>query len=307
MRLGIVCLSVALLAPLVPVAVPQGEAVHPTRRLLYPANQANLNPALKETVGQLLAKRNEMPDPAQVHTAGANVFVRILQQRFVVDKETDQPVKDARLGSRPFVFLTLPEALHGRTLPQIFAAVGYSLEDAYLKNAGKEIAAVVFTYPEGYRVHPAGKRLPDEDWDRRIYPATWCNVFDLTEQMVRGSRFVVGSAGKDDAPKKLALTSEAEKAFVLGYPLAGKDRLRRATYAALQRTGGADWEYRQLLERCWGASEHFRGDGRTKLTFGSAPGSQRGFPEYLGPNLALAEAEAGALAVIYLGTLKISE
>jgi hypothetical protein len=303
--LGIVCLCGVSFAPLLTATAPQGEAAHPTRRLLYPQDAADLKPALKEAVAELLTKRKEVPDPEQVSAAGVRVFVRVLPLKHVVDEKTSGLKDGARLGARPFVFLTTPEALYGKSLAGSFAAIGYSAEEAFLKNGGEKMAAVVFKYPGGFPVHPEGECLPEDGWDNRVYPATWDNLFCLTERMVRSGRSVVGLVAREDAPKKLSLRSEADKAFVLGYPKAGKDRLRRASYASLKGVGGADWEYRQLLERCWSASEHFRGDGRTKLTYGSPSGSQKGFPEFVGPNLALSD--TGTLAVIYLGTLKISE
>jgi hypothetical protein len=299
--LGLVCVCGVCLSPL----LPQHEAARAKRRLISPPNPDAVDPALRKAVTELLADRKEVPDPAGVRAEGARVFVRILPSQYVLNDKTDEIQRESRLGPRPFVFLTVPEALYGKSLEGAFAAVGYSAEDAFLKNRGKQMAAAVFTYPEGYRVHPAGEPLPEDGWDRRIYPTTWNNLFDLTERMVRSGRFVIGPPGKDDSPTKLSLTSEAEKNFVLGYPRAGKDRLRRVSYAALKQTCGADWEYRQMLERCWGASEHFTGDGRTKLAFGSAPGVQRGFPEFVGPNITFGE--AGTLAVIYLGKLEITE
>ena len=132
-----------------------------------------------------------------------------------------------------------------------------------------------------------------------MYVPTWDNLFALTEALARPGLVEIDPKGEKFTPAKLRLRGEREQSFVLGYPEAGKRRIKASSYHALRDVGGADWEYRALLEWSMNAAEHFTGDGFMKPTFGRRPLPPRGFPEFLGPNVTL-EGTA-ALAVIHLG------
>jgi hypothetical protein len=104
---------------------------------------------------------------------------------------------------------------------------------------------------------------------------------------------------------KLALGSAKERQFLLGYPDAGKQRIKLSSYYALRETKGADWEYRQFLERSMSVAEHFSGDGTSKPTIVGQVKPPLGFPEFLGPNREVRLLPE--VAIIGLGALRIGE
>ncbi len=296
--LGLVCLGGVCLAPL----VPQREAAHPTRRLLYPADAGGLQAPLAPFVEKLLSAQ-EKPVSPPPHPDAVQVFLRVVSKKFVLDGAGLR--KGAWLGSRPFVFLTLPDALYGKSLAKTFSDIGYSADEVLSDEVGEEKVALVFTYPAGVTLHrDRNGHLPD-GWERKVYVPTWDNLFALAERLVRDGRVEIDPDDRRFVPDRLRLRGEREKWFVLGFPEAGKRRVKTSSYALLRDTGGADWEYRALLERSLSAAEHFGGDGYTRPTFGRRPLPRRGFPEFLGPNLPLDQ--AASLAVISLGALKFAE
>jgi hypothetical protein len=199
----------------------------------------------------------------------------------------------------------LPEAAWGRPLLNVLSAIGYDPEDMLRAEVGTEKVALVFAYPDA-RLHKCRDgRLPRE-WQRHVYPATWENLFALMDHLVaEKGRVEIRREGWSFRPTKIILCSERERAFLVNFPESGKRRVASTPYPALRCTGGPDWKYRSLLDRLLGASEHFRGNGTTKLTLGLKGKAIRGFPEFLGPNRELKGIRD--LAIVSLGTLKVSE
>jgi hypothetical protein len=297
--IGIVCISGA-----VPFsAAPHQDANHPTRRLLIPAEASQVKATLAPFVEKLLSPNEKKLNPPPTHPADIRVFLRVVSKKYVLDGTKLR--KDAWLGSRPFVFLTMPETVYGKTLADIFSGIGYSADEVLSSELGEDKVALVFAYPEGITFH--GRRsgeLPD-GWENKVYVPTWDNLFALAERLVGAGRVEIDTTGQRFAPDRLRLRSERERHFVLGFPESGKRRIKASGYAVLRETGGADWEYRALLERSLSAAEHFTGDGFIRPTFGRRPLPPRGFPEFVGPNLTLEQ--TAALAVISLGKLRINE
>jgi hypothetical protein len=301
--LGIVGPCGACLALLLPPTAPQRETAHPTRRLLYPPDAGQLKPPLAPFVEKLLSPNEKKVSPPPPHPADVRIFLRVVSKKYVLDGAKLR--QNAWLGSRPFVFLTLPETLYGKTLAETFSDIGYSADEVLSAEVGEEKVALVFAYPEGITLHPhRGGELPDS-WERKVYVPTWDNLFALAERLVRAGRVEIDPMGQRFTPDRLRLRGERERHFVLGFPEAGKRRIKANGYAVLREIGGADWEYRALLERSLSAAEHFSGDGYIRPTFGRRPLPPRGFPEFLGPNLPIEQ--TAALAVIYLGKLQITE
>jgi hypothetical protein len=305
---GVVCLFGSVFIPFtgeVPTLPPakQGVGIHPTRRLLYPSDVGQLKAPLAPFVEKLLSpseKKVILPPP---HPADIRVFLRVVSKRHILDGEALRD--NAWLGVRPFVFLTVPETAYGKTLAELFSAIGYSADEVLSHQVGEEKVALVFTYPEGIPPQPHRHgELPDE-WERKVYVPTWDILFALTEKLIVENQFEVDPSGKGFFPTKLLLRDQREKLFVLGYPEAGKQRIKKVDYDSLRIGGGADWEYRAILERSMSAASHFRGNGFTQPTFGPRPLPQQGYPEFLGPNAPLRE--LAALAVIYLGRLRLTE
>ncbi len=295
-------LALAVLACFAPLPADRPAARTTTRKLLVPARQEEVPKTLQPFVARLLSPEQKPVEPAGLGPAG--VFVRVVSRRYVL--EGSKLKDDGWLGSAPFVFLTLPQALYGRSLLGVFSAIGYTAEEVLAGQLGEEKVAVVFAFA-GVRLHdgPDGK-LPAQ-WGRTIYPATWNNLFALAGKLASDSATyqVVAADRPAFTPTRLQLRSPREAGFLLGFPDAGKKRIVSRSYQALRAGGGADWAYRRILERSLGAAEHFRGDGFLQPTFVRPGKDARGFPEFLGPNRKVAALPD--VAVIGLGALEVSE
>jgi hypothetical protein len=298
---------VALIAPAMPQPVapaePDRDAKSPARKLLYPATLRDVSPALKPHVERLLAADQKPVEPADAKAG--NVFLRVLSRHHAIDGVKLK--SGGWVGARPFVFLTTPEAAYGRDLLGTLSAIGYDPEDILDTEKGVEKVAVVFAYSDKVRTSDGKDGALPDDWDQRVHATTWDNLFALADRMAADkSRWVaLRPDGDGFLPAKLQFRSDRELSFLLGFPDEGRRRVKTTEYAALREVGGADWVYRQLIERLLGASEHFRGDGRTKLTLAGKRKPRVGFPEFLGPNVELKE--IAALAVVGLGTLRVEE
>ena len=304
MPLAVALCLAAFAAPVLsqPAAPAQPAAGATARKLLYPTDARDVPPALRPHVERLLAPDQKPVEPADAKPTG--VYLRVLSRQHALDGAKLKP--GGWVGTRPFVFLTVPDAACGRDLLGTLSAIGYDPEDLLDTEKGVEKVAVVFAYPDTICAsEPKDGKLPD-DWDRRVYPATWDNVFALADRLTADKgRWVVRPEGDAFAPAKLQFRSEKEVAFATGFPDEGKRRVKVTDYAALRETGGADWVYRQLVERQFGASEHFRGDGRTKLTLAGKRKPRAGFPEFLGPNTELKDLPV--IAVVGLGAIRVDD
>lgn len=233
----------------------------------------------------------ELPEPA-------DYFVRVASRRHVLD-ERNQVTENARLGSRPYVFLTTPESLYGRSLLEIYEDIGYSAKDILARLQNQEMVAVVFRYPDGIAVSPiTDGRLPD-GWAELIFKPTWENMFALFVKLAGDA--AVGREAAHDPYTRLAFATSAERFLVLGFPQSGLDRIKKTSYASLKAVKGADWEFRRLLEEKLSVFEHFKGNGRThnEVLDDSA------FVEVIGPNYVIKELPE--LAVVHLGRLTIDD
>ena len=280
-----------------------GPAIKPAgRKLLYPTDETRVARSLRPFVRQLLAGKAPPVKPTDPAPSGA--YVRVVTRRNIL---AGGKLKDeAWLGTHPFVFLTTPENLAGASLLEVYSRIGYSADQVLSGQLGEEKVAIVFRYDGKVRRHGdrAGK-LP-ADCRTGVYPATWDNLFALLEKLAGDDRaHVIADKSTPFSPSKLRLRSAKERLFVLGFPEAGKKRLRTSSYHALQEIGGADWEYRRILERTLGAALHYTGDGTCKPTF--VPRDRKVTPavEFLGPNSDLKS--LAECAVVGLGALKVSE
>lgn len=288
-----VVLALALTTPA--LAQPAAGA----RKLLYPPPGTEVPAVLRPHIERIIAAEQKKPDPAAAKFDGA--YLRVVSRKYALDKDSKP---NGWLGARPVVFLTVPHAAYGPDGVSVLSALGYDPEDI-IKSKGDEKVAIVFAFPDTVRpADPKADAFPD-DWDRRVFPSTWDNLFALTDRFSADKgRFVV-NAEDTFLPGKFQFRSEKEAAFAAVYPAEGKARIQKTDYAGLRDTGGADWKYRALAQRLLGASEHFRGDGRTKLTVVGENESRVGFPEFLAPNAALQDLPA--IAVVSLGTLQVND
>ena len=270
-------------------------------QLLYPAKMEDVPASLRPYVTKLLDARQGRIDPGNVKPSG--VFARVVTRKYIIENGVLK--KGGTLGSRPFVFVTLPEAIYGRSLLQVFSTIGYSADEVITGQLGVEKVAVIFRWENPIATHPGRDgHLPDE-WQSHVYPATWDNLFALVERMVGDDHWhFVPEKNSLPTLMKLRLRSSRERQFVLGFPDAGKQRIKSSSYYALRDIKGADWEYRQFLERSMSLAEHFSGDGTSKATFSDPSRPVAGFPEFVGPNRELATLPQ--VAVVGLGALRIT-
>jgi hypothetical protein len=274
----------------------------PTRELLFPANAEDTPASLRPFVAKLLAADQAPVDAADVKPSG--VFARVVTRKYVL--ENGALKKGGTLGTRPFIFATLPEALYGRSLLQVFSAIGYSADQVLTGELGEEKVVVVFRWEEKITIHPGRDGNLPETWQTCVCPATWDNIFSLVDNMANDKDWnYVREETKPPVLTKLQLRSPKEGQFLLGFPDAGKHRIKSSTYYSLRDAKGADWEYRQFLDRSMGVAEHFTGDGTSKPTITGSGKPPVGFPEFVGPNrevTALPE-----VAVVGLGALRVTD
>jgi hypothetical protein len=270
------------------------------RKLLYPAKQSDVPVALRRHVERLLDPKQGTVDVDKA--PGHDVFARVVSREYVLNGAGLK--KDGTLGIHPFVFVTVPEAMYGRTLLQVFSIIGYGADEILAERSEKVL--VLFRWEE--KVVPSKWRdgtLP-RDWPHAVYPTTWDNLFALVEKLAGHKEWhYVRKDGQPRIRDRLELASDKEALFVQGYPDAGKRRIKHSTYCALRQTKGADWAYRSLLERSMSVAEHFSGDGKTKPTIAEGGKLPKGMPEFLGPNRRLTELRE--VAVIGLGALRVGE
>ncbi|HET9711042.1 MAG TPA: hypothetical protein VFP64_04140, partial [Pyrinomonadaceae bacterium] len=202
---------------------------------------------------------------------------------------------------KPFVFLTTPESIFGRSLLEIYEDIGYEAESIIRDSRNKDTVAILFRYRDDISVSTLRDGNFPDDWSKWIYPTTWDNIFSLFTRLVQDE----GSCNKDDKPWKRICLPNMQAAFVLGFPLEGKLRLRTTTYPVLKATGGSDWEYRKLLEAKLSVFEHFRGNGETQNEVHDPDARQPGLLELVGPNMKIDDLQE--VAIIHLGKLLIED
>jgi hypothetical protein len=199
------------------------------RKVLYPkppsARLKEIAEALSDT------KRPRVPFDRMPGASG--YFVRIVQRQHVLDAVNSVPEK-AALHVRPFVFITTPEGLYGRSLLEIFAEIGYEAENILGQQLGQDTVAVVFRYPNRITVSEVRDGHLPTDWDDKVYVPTWENIFALFHLLARRDA-EAGNASASSLP-----LSEDERHFVIGFPEEGKMRVRCILYGGLKAMGGAD-------------------------------------------------------------------
>jgi hypothetical protein len=278
------------------------------RKLLY--SSESLSPKLREIVKVIRNLKSARIDYDRLsHTT--DFFVRLAARADVLTKDkhlcnSNQCRGDALLGARPFVFLTTPESIYGRSLTEIYADIGYEAEDIIERQRNKDVVAIVFRYENAVSLAQdvTGGNLPPE-WKTKVYIPYWDNMFSLFSRLAEDAAIEPGSTG-EFAPEKIFFRSEAEKSFVLGYPAeAQRQRIKNLFYYEIKARGGDDWRYRKLLEDKLSAFEHFRGDGWTENEIFNREERKRRFPEFVGPNKKIRDLPE--VAIIDLGKLIIRD
>lgn len=281
--------------------IAQTHAFSADRAILYP-------PAPEGTLLEIASSvRNtatpKLPPEANLQSSG--YFVRIAPLQYILSADR-KLLTSAILGTKPFVFLATPEGIYGKQLLEIYLDIGYEAEDIIHWQRDVEMAAIIFKYQAPVTLSPVSDGKLPEKWQQFIYTTTWDNVFALFPALAADAPIQPDAKG-EYMPKQLFFRSAAEKQFVLGFPEAGKQRIRSVEYNTLKYTGGSDWVYRELLEKKLSIFEHFRGTGRTINEIIDPRGQQSlsGILEFVAPNANLND--LAEIAVVSLGKLTITE
>ena len=277
------------------------------RDLLY---SKSLSPRLQRIVAAIRNPKSGRVDEERLNQI-TDFFVRIAPRSDILTKdnqlldESNQGQKTAILGTKPFIFLTSPESIYGRSLLEIYTDIGYEAEDIIRRQHNQDVVAIIFRYPENVTLAQDLKDgiLP-KDWNEKVYISYWDNIFSLFYRLAENANVEPDKRG-EFAPERTFFRSEAEKSFVLNYTVIAKHRLKKVPYAELKATGGGDWAYRKLLEDKLSIFEHFRGNGRTQNEVADPDGEQLGIVEFVGPNRKIKDLPE--VAIVHLGKLIIED
>ena len=264
----------------------------------------NASPALMELVNRIGDMKNAKLPYDQL-ARETEYFVRIAPRRFTLTDKNEFR-DDAILGTRPFVFLTTPQCIVGRSLLEIYEDIGYEAEDIIRYQRDQDMVAIIFKYEPDIAVSPIANGQLPENWTKFVFVPTWDNSFAILERLAANGSVDPNRQG-EYAPERLNFRSEAERMFAQSFPQEGKDRIKTTPYIGLKATKGADWTYRRLLENKLGLFEHFRGNGRTHNEVLDPEGTnpEAGLFEFVGPNRKLKDLKEAA--VVHLGGLSISD
>ena len=113
------------------------------RELLYSKSASSELQEITATIRNL----KSAVTPGDQLTRKTEYFVRIAPRKYVV--MADGKLQDgARLGSKPFVFMTTPESVNGLSLLDIYAGIGYEAEDIIRWQRDEDMVMIVFRYPK---------------------------------------------------------------------------------------------------------------------------------------------------------------
>jgi hypothetical protein len=270
------------------------------RAILYPAAPAGKLQEIAANIQNINTPKiasDAIPQPV-------DYFVRIAPRQYILSAD-NQLLPNAILGTKPYIFMTTPEGLYGKELLDIYLDIGYEAEDIIRWQRNVEMVAIIFKYaPPIALSNVMDGKLP-ENWQQFIYAPTWDNIFAIFPKLAVDAPIQADKKG-EFMPTQLFFRSDAEKQLVLGFPEAGKQRLKNVEYNTLKTIGGSDWVYRDLLEKKLSIFEHFRGTGRTLNEIVDPRGEHHlsGILEFVAPNANLNNLPE--VAVVSLGKLMIS-
>jgi len=273
------------------------------RDLLYPADIASLSSNLQEGVRR--AQNLAYPKiPYEALSTSTNYFVRIAPRKYTLTE--DNKISDsAILGTKPFVFFTTPEGIYGKSLLDIYLDIGYEAEDIIHWQRDTDMVAIIFSYPSNITFSDVKNGELPTEWMNKVYAPTWDNVITVFYRLTELATVEPSKKG-EFAPSQLFYNTPAQKYFVLNFPTEGIQRIKTTSYSQLKAVGGADWVYRDLLEKKLSIFEHFRGNGRTLNEIVDPAGVQHeaGLFEFIGPNAPVKSLPE--VAIIDLGRLSIA-
>jgi len=264
------------------------------RELLYSKSATT---ELQEITATIRNPKSAVTPSAQL-TRKSKYFVRIAPRKYVL--MTDGKLQDgARLGGKPFVFMTTPQSVYGLSLLDIYVGIGYEAEDILRWQRDEDMVMIVFRYPPEVAITDiTNGRLP-ADWHTKVITPTWKNIFALFH-LLATARPVA-----QQFPERTLILKDHERDFVRSFSARRKQRIARTAYAVLKSEGGPDWKYRNLLEQKLSVFEHFRGNGQTQNEVRDPDGIEQGLLEFVGPNWNLKDLPE--VAIIHLGRLTMKD
>lgn len=288
-------IRISFLLSLLLVLLSSVGAAAQERELLY---SKSASPKLQEIVATIRNTKSAIT-PSDQLTRKTEYFVRIAPRKYIFTPE-GKLQDGARLGGKPFVFMSTPESVYGLTLLDIYVGIGYEAEDIIRWQRDEDMVMMLFKYPNEIAASDIKDgRLP-ADWDKKVLVPTWPNIFSLFH-LLATPRPVTQQL----APERTLVLTDAERDFVLHFSATRKQRITKIAYAVLKAEGGPDWQYRNLLEQKLSVFEHFRGNGQTQNEVSDPEGVKPGLLESVGPNWSLKELPE--LAIVHLGKLTMKD
>ncbi|HSE21039.1 MAG TPA: hypothetical protein VLB68_05255 [Pyrinomonadaceae bacterium] len=270
-----------------------------------PVLYTNSSSATMQSLVKNIRNPNAEKIPADKLPPATGYFMRIAPRNRVLT--VDNKILDTAVlaaPSKPFVFLTTPEGIFGKSLLEIYEDIGYEAEGIIRDQPNQEMVAILFRYPNNITLSNVKDGHLDSDWSNRIYETTWDNMFSLFPLLVQDNQSDL--CRQAEVPSTRICLPKSDADFVLSFPAEGKLLVKTARYRLLQGIGGSDWKYRKLLEDTLSVFEHFRGDGRTEnelLELRDKPDTPAQLREVVGPNMKINRLPE--IAVIDLGKLMI--
>ena len=269
------------------------------RSVLY-SNSSSLT--MQELVKRI---RNPQSDkiPVDKLPPATGYFVRIAPRDRVLTKGNKIDEKAVLAAPpKPFVFLTTPEGIFGKSLLEIYEEIGYEAEGIIRDQPNEDMVAILFSYPNNITLSNVRDGNLDSDWSNRIYETTWDNILSLFPLLAQDKQSEL--CQQADVPSKRICLPKLDADFIMSFPTEGKLRVKTTKYRLLQGIGGSDWKYRKLLEDTLSVFEHFRGDGRTEnelLEIRDKPDTPAQLRELIAPNMKIIGLKE--VAIIDLGRL----
>jgi hypothetical protein len=278
-----------------------GYAQSAQRALLYPAMD-KLSPAMQEIV-----KEAQNPGRAPVSyeklSPTSQYYLRMAPRQYTINDQ-NQLLDSAILSTKPYAFVTTPEACYGKSLLDIYLDIGYEAEDIIRWQRDVPMVGIIFRLRDNVTLSDVLNGELPADWQTKVFVPTWDNVFSLLKVLAQNATIDPTKKG-EFAPSQLFFRESAQQQLAISFPTIGKERIKNVNYAALKATGGTDWAYRELLEQKLSIFEHFRGTGRTMNEIVDPQGVSKmsGVFEFVVPNSKLSA--LAEVAIIDLGKLQI--
>lgn len=279
-----------------------GDVLAQQRELLYSKSASGKLQEITETIRNFKTAK-KIPYNQLIGTT--DYFVRIASRGDILTGNNEVG-DNAYLGGKPFVFITTPESIYGRSLLEIYEDIGYTAREILRWQRNEDMVAIVFRFPDGISVsNIRDGRLPT-DWSQHVYIPTWDNVFALFHQLASAAAVKPFEQIGGDC-EKMSFQTEADKSLVLSFPAKGRERIKATGYCELKAIKGPEWEYREILEKQLYISEHFTGNGRTHNEMLDSEYEQpmAGLYEFLGPNSKIRDLPE--VAIVHLGRLTIGD